>query len=249
MREFHMRESRNRVDCSPARVCGFTLLEMLVVMGIMGLLLWITVPAIHSFSSAKALTRSAADIQAILAQARTQAMLRDSYVFVGFYESDGSLSESVRPAPAGTGRIWVGVAAIKDGSQGYNLTNAALWNASNLTPVGKLRFFDNLHLATNALFYTSSVTANTVSPVGDPSSTNTPFGWPLENSNTVTQFTQGVIKFTPLGTAMLPGSLTAPEYIQIALIPTHGNLVLNNTPNAALIQVDAITGSVRTFLP
>ena len=224
-------------------------MEMVFVIAIVGLLLWIAVPSLHGVNSGKKLTSNVADLQGILTQARAQAMLSASYVYVGFYESDGSRSDSVRPAPTGTGRLWVGVAATKDGTQGYDTTNAAAWSTVNLTPVGKLRYFDNLHLATNASFYASNVTANTVSPVGDASATNTPFGWPIENSNSVTQFSGGVIQFTPQGTAMLPGAASPPEYIQIALIPTHGNLVMNTTTNAAVIQVDAITGAVRTFRP
>jgi prepilin-type N-terminal cleavage/methylation domain-containing protein len=229
-------------------LAGFTLLELMVVLGIMGLMAWLTIPALSSLKSSGGLNASAAAVQSILTQARAQAMLSDSHVFVGFYESDASQADTVRPAPTGVGRLWIGVALTKDGTQGYDLTNAASWSASNLTPVGKLRFFDNLHLATNATFYLSSGTSNTVSPVGDPSVTNTPFGWPLENSNSVTQFISGVIQFTPQGAAMLPGS-TIPEYIQLALIPTHGTLIASNLPNAAVIQVDAITGAMRTFRP
>jgi prepilin-type N-terminal cleavage/methylation domain-containing protein len=249
MREFHSKESRGSDGDSSTLRSGFTLLELLVVMGIMAVIFVLTMPTIYSLNSSSGLTKSAADVQAILTQARTQAMLRDSYVFVGFYESDGSQADTVRPAPAGVGRLWVGAAVTMDGTQGYNLTNSTAWSVGNLTPIGKLRFFDNLHLATNASFYLTSSTSNTVSPVGDPSATNTPFGWPIENSNSVTQFTSGVIQFSPQGTAMLPGSSTTPEYIQIALIPAHGNLVLNNLPNAAVIQVDAVTGSIRTFRP
>jgi Tfp pilus assembly protein FimT len=218
-------------------------------MSIVSLLFWLTFPALRSFSSAKNFPASTADIQGILTQARTQAMLRNSYVYVGFFESDGSQSDTVRPAPAGTGRLWIGVAVTKDSTQGYNVSNSAAWSTANLASVGKLQFFDNVHLATNASFYSSSMPANTVSPVGDPSATNAPFGWPLENSNSVTQFSGGVIQFTPQGTAILPGSSTTPEYIQIALIPTHGNFLAANTTNAAVIQVDAITGSVCSFRP
>lgn len=248
MREFHIWRSRESGG-SPTQVGGFTLVEMVFVIAIMSLLLWIAIPPLHGINSGKLLAKNTAELQGMLTQARTQAMLSASYVFVGFYESDGSRPDSVRPAPTGTGRLWVGVAATKDGTQGYNTTNAASWSTGNLMPVGKLRFFDNLHLATNAAFFSSNVTANTVSPVGDVSATNTPFGWPIENSNSVAQFTSGVIQFTPQGTAMLPGSTNPPEYIQIALIPTHGNVVMNNTTNAAVIQVDAITGAVRTFRP
>lgn len=242
-----MGSRKTRIPSNSLR-SGFTLLELTMVMGIVGLLLWITIPAMHNINSAENLSRNTADIQSILSLARTQAMLRDAYVFVGFFESDGSRSEMVRPAPTGQGRLWIGVAATKDGSQGYDTNNAAQWSTANLIPVGNLRFFDNLHLATNATFYTSS-NSNTVSPVGDSTATNAPFGWPIENSNTVTAFSQGVIQFTPQGMATLPGSAKNPEYIKIALIPAHGSKVLNNTSNAAVILVDAVTGAVNSYRP
>jgi prepilin-type N-terminal cleavage/methylation domain-containing protein len=244
MREFQIRKSRSGVSSSLTRRKGFTLLELLISMVIMTLIFWLTLPALHSFNSAKSVTASTADIQDILTQARTQAMLRNSYVYVGFYESDGSKPDATRPAPTGTGRVWVGVAASRD-----SLTNAASWSATNLTPVDKLHFFDNLHLATTASFFTTNSTNNTISPVLNSSVSNAPFGWPVENSNTVTQFSTGVIQFTPQGTAMLPGDTTLAEYIQIALIPTHGNLLASNTSNAAVIQIDAITGAVRSYRP
>ena len=249
MREFHQKESRLGGGLFPSRKSGFTLLELLIVMVIIGMLFWLTLPAVQSLKSAGSLTSSSAAIASILSQARTKAMASDSYVFVGFYESDESKADTVRPAPAGVGRVWMGAAVTKDGTPGYNATNSASWSAANLIPVGKLQFFDNVHLSTNASFYLTNGTSNTVSPVGDSSATNAPFGWPLENSNSVTQFTSGVIQFTPQGTAMLPGSSSLPEYIQIALTPTHGTLVLNTVTKAAVIQEDAITGSIRTFRP
>jgi len=228
---------------------GFTLLELVTVIGIMGVVMCLTFHSIHGIKGSGDLTASSGIISAILSQARSQAMARNTYVYVGFYESDVTKSDVLRPAPAGTGRIWVGIAVSKDGTQGYNTTNPASWSTGNLMPGGKLQFFDNLHLATNATFYATNTTANTLSPVGDPSATNTPFGWPLENSNSVTRFTQGVIEFTPQGAATLPGTSSPPEYLQIALIPTHGNFTSNNFPNAAVIQLDALTGATRTFRP
>jgi prepilin-type N-terminal cleavage/methylation domain-containing protein len=228
---------------------GFTLLELITVVGIMGAVMCLTVPAMNGIKGAGDLTSSTGAIGAILTEARTEAMMKNSYVFVGFYESDGSQADTIRPAPSGTGRIWVGIAVTKDGTPGYSTANPGAWSTVNLMPGGKLQYFDNIHLSTNAAFYTSNATANTTSPVGDPSAAITPFGWPLENSNSVSQFTQGVIEFTPQGTAMLPGSSNSPEYLQIALIPTHGNSVAINSPNGAVIQVDAITGAVHTFRP
>jgi prepilin-type N-terminal cleavage/methylation domain-containing protein len=250
MKGFHIKESRWDAGFSPTSGEGFSLLELVIVMAIMGLLAWMLLPAIQGMKSGGDLTKNTSELQSVLSQARAQAMLKDCYVYVGFYESDGTRSDSIRPAPSGAGRVWVGVAAIKDGTQGYSsASNGSNWNSANLMPAGKLRCFESLHLSTNAPFYSASIKSNTVSPIGDSSATNTPFGWPIENSNTITGFTTGVIEFTPQGMAMLPGSSVSPEYIQIALIPSHGNQVMSNSSNAAVLLVDAITGSVSTFRP
>jgi len=229
------------------------MLEVVIVLAITALILTIALPSMNSLQTAGSLTASAAALQAILLQARTQAVARNSYVFVGLYESDVSKSDSLRPAPSGTGRVWVGAAVTKDSTQSYSFTNSvglsSGWSVADLAPVGKLQHFNNIHLSTNASFYLTNTPANTVSPVGDTSATNTPFGWPLENSNSVTQFSTGVIQFNPQGTAILPGSSTPTEYIQIALIPTHGNQVMSNNPNAAVVQVDALTGLIQTYRP
>ena len=80
--------------------CAFSLLEMLVVINIIAWMSWFSINSLSSFIAAYTLTQGVASIEGVLEQARTQAMLLNTYVYVGFFESDGDLPETIKPAPS-----------------------------------------------------------------------------------------------------------------------------------------------------
>src|SRR5947208_1504140 len=99
---------------------AFTLLEMLVVMGIIEILMVLLAPAFTSIKSAGDVTGAAYTIKGVLDQARTYAKANNTYTWVGFYEEDVSQPS---PAPAGTGRIVLSIVASKDGTMIYGPSN------------------------------------------------------------------------------------------------------------------------------
>ncbi len=223
---------------------GFTLVELLLVIGIMGLMLALSIPALSSLKGGSDLSKSASDIQGILENARTRAMLQNTYVYVGFFESDGVLSQNTRPAPAGTGRVWVGVVATKDGLSS-NVTS------TNLIPIGKIHYFDNLHLTNSAPSFTPS-NALTQSPIYLSNSVSplSSIGWPVDTQKTVTVFSGGALCFNPSGTVNVTTNwVELPQLIQLALVPAKGNALLSSSRNAAVLQIDGVTGAVRIYRP
>src|SRR5438067_9699134 len=126
--EFKTRSSIFKLQASTRR-CGavgrrgdrrqaFTLMEMLVVMGIIAILMVLVAPAFTTIKSGTDATSAAYTIKGILDQARTYAMANNTYSWAGFFEEDVSTA-STNPATAGNGRIVMSIVASKDGTEVY----------------------------------------------------------------------------------------------------------------------------------
>src|SRR5438874_816691 len=138
------------------RASAFTLLELLIVIGIIAVLLVLIAPAFTSLKSAGDVTSAAYTIKGALDTARTYAKANNTYTWVGFYEEDVSQS-SVIPAPdprctGCVGRLVISIVASKDGTNlGADASSSATGtenfiNATQLAQVTKLIRIDNSHL-------------------------------------------------------------------------------------------------------
>src|SRR2546430_316919 len=86
-----------------SREGGFTLVELLIVIGIMGVLLVLIAPAFTSMKSGTDVTSAAYTIKGALDTARTYAKANNTYTWVGFTEVDVSQDSSVSPQISGPG--------------------------------------------------------------------------------------------------------------------------------------------------
>src|SRR5437667_833555 len=100
------------------RGSAFTLLELLIVIGIIGLLLVLIAPAFTTIKSGGDVTSAAYTVKGVLDTARTYAKANNTYTWVGFFEEDVSQGPT-SPATGGTGRIVVSIVASKDGTKIY----------------------------------------------------------------------------------------------------------------------------------
>ncbi len=131
------------------RLRAFTLIELMVVIGIIVVLMGLLVPAFKGMKSAGDVTSAAYTIKGILDQARTHAIANNTYTWVGFYEEDGSVPSASPTATPGTGRIVVSVVASKDGTTVYNpnrTVNPDPIDPTRLNQLGKLTKIENFHL-------------------------------------------------------------------------------------------------------
>jgi prepilin-type N-terminal cleavage/methylation domain-containing protein len=228
---------------------AFTLIEMLVVMGIIALLMVLVAPAFTSLKSAGDVTGAAYTVKGVLDTARTYAKANNTYVFVGFAEVDSSVDSSVTPqVTTGStpyGRVAVAVVASKDGTRQfqYATTNqgndwtANYANGSNLIALGTLQRYENLHFLnvnfpswTPAAHPNSNMARNqplggTAYTLGVAPSSVTPFTWPLGSpltSGYQYRFNK-VINFDPQGIARIAYSTNADEIAQVMEIDLQQN--------------------------
>ena len=198
-------------------VRGFTLLELLIVVGIIGILLVLIAPAFTTIKSGSDFTNAVYGIQGALEHARTYAKANRTYVFVGVAEADSSVDPSVSPqitnGPTPYGRVAVAVVASKDGTRHfqYATTNqGADWQANysdptkpeyrgeHLTAVGKLLTFENLHFIP-VDFGSWTPTAHPDSRMARYQPTGPPYILGNSGSTSVTPFTW------PLGSPLTSG--------------------------------------------
>ncbi len=233
---------------------GFTLLELLIVIGLIAILLVLVGPAFTTMKSGSDVTSAIYEVKGVLENARAYAKTNHSYVFVGFAEVDSSIDASVSPqistGDTPYGRVAVAVVASKDGTSQYQYATtdqgtdwkANYANGAHLVAVGKLQTYENVHFVP-VDFGSWSPGAHPDSkmaryqPTGPPyilsnaaSTSVTPFTWPLGSpldSGYQYRFDR-VINFDPTGIARIAtannGDAIA-HVIEIDFQPTHGTVV------------------------
>ena len=249
-----------RLAAKEGKTQGFSLVEILVVVAIMVIVIALSMGAMNGLKGAGDATKSVYDIKGTLDQARAYALANNTYVWVGFFEEDGSKT-STSPATSGTGRVVIATVASKDGTRIYDPTSPPALISSTtplsnyLTPIGKLQKFDNLHLASlnginnqsvvSAIPSTSGMSRPVILDNGYdlgnaaccPSPGFAGFYWPLTAANAASsQYTfLKVINFNPQGMAHIQYATNTgfiPLYMEIGLQTTHGNVAVSSTNQA-----------------
>jgi Tfp pilus assembly protein FimT len=240
------------------RASAFTLLELLIVVGIVGLLMVLIAPAFTTIKSGTDVTSAAYTIKGVLDTARTYAKANNTYTWVGFYEEAVS-GPSTNPPTVGVGRLVMSIVASKDGTTLYDPTNLVAIDAGKLIQVGKLTKIDNLHLwthtdspsGTGETFDTRTNVASAYC-IGNssPPDSATPFQYPVASPAPAVQYTfVKVVQFSPRGDIRISNNSNPPQRAaEIAFEQTHGASAPTSVPaNVAAIQLNSFGGTVRIY--
>jgi len=238
--------------------CGFTLVELIVVIALISTLMVLVAPAFTGIKSANDVTSAAYTIKDALEQARTYAMAYKTYVWIGFYEEPAG-QPSTNPATPGTGRIVISTIASADGTTVYNPRSLAAIDPTRVTQLNKLVKVEGTHLAT---FPDGSGTGDTfdsrpaaiyeTAKIGDttpPNPSLTPFQYPVGNPAPAAQYTfVKAVEFSPRGEARINNrNYTLKTVAEIGLQPTHGTAVDVNSRNIIAIQFGALGGDLKIY--
>ena len=248
------------------RVSAFTLLELLIVVGIIALLLVLIAPSFTYIKGGNDVTSAAYTIKGVLDTARTYAKANDTYAWVGFYEEDASQA-STNPATPGPGRIVVSIVASKDGTEVYTspvVSPAVDMDAtgSRLLQVGKLIKLENMHLRTfaNGLGTGDTFPTRPSIPGGSPDNakigdTSPPdslryFHYPSTVTEGAAQYVfRKIIQFSPRGECRPQNdNYEMRTVIEVGLQQTHGATppALADPKNCA-VQLTGFGGNVKIY--
>ena len=249
---------RSRQESPDPERSGFTLVELMFVIGIITILMVLVAPAFTNLKSAGDVTSAAYTIKGVLDTARTYAKANNTYTWVGVFEEDASTA-SKSPATPGVGRLVLSIVASNDGTIIYDPSSLAAINPSKLTQVGKLTKIENVHLWTHtdgpsgagATFDTRPNIASTFC-IGDssPPTSLTPFQYPLGNPAPTAQYTfVKAVQFSPGGEARINNtSFSLKSAAEIALEPTRGNVAPSSIPaNIVALQFGGVGGTVQIY--
>jgi type II secretory pathway pseudopilin PulG len=243
------------------------LLELLIVMGIVGLLLVLIAPAFTYIKGGTDVTSAAYTIQGVLDTARTYAKANNTYTWVGFFEEDGSISSTNPPTP-GNGRVVVSIVASKDGTEVYTSVGSPAADmdtaGTRLSQVGKLVKLDNMHLRTFANC-TSNCTGDTFptrppvpgalpndAKIGDTSPTDSLryFHYPSTVTEGAAQYVfRKMIQFSPRGECRPQNdNYEIRTVIEVGLQQTHGTtLPALADPKNCAVQLTGFGGNVKIY--
>jgi prepilin-type N-terminal cleavage/methylation domain-containing protein len=245
---------------------GFTLLELLIVVGIIGLLMVLLVPAFTNIKSGTDVTNAAYTIKGVLDTARTYAKANNTYVWVGFFEEDGSVPSASPTATPGNGRVVISTVASKDGTEVYTSVGSPAAdmdpNGTKLSQVGKLVKLDNVHLRT----FSDGTGAGDTFParpspspsgsdnakIGDisPPDSLRYFHYPPTGTEGAAQYTfKKMIQFSPRGECRPQNdNYEMRTVIEVGVQPIHGTVApaLDDPKNCA-VQLTGFDGNVKIY--
>lgn len=240
-----MTQKPSRSAAAPVARTAFTLVEMLVVMGIIGILLSISVPALISLSSSNRSTQAIIQVTETFERARDFAISRRTYVWVAFCNPDSSGN---RPAA-------VAMIASGDGTLGgVSLTQASPSPKYAVPNAAGLMLADKIQLLKNCFLQSEIPSGNTLEArlPGIPPNSSSASDGPVFTitGGAYPNFVSAMsVMFTPTGEAKVSSSIS--EALQVVVIPTRGaesNPVKNNVA-ASAVRVYGLTGRVKVYQP
>ena len=259
------------------RCASFTLIELLIVMGIVALLMVLIAPAFTTIKGGTDVTSAAYTIKGVLDTARTYAKANNTYTWVGFLEENVANPASPNTDTPKVGRVIMSIVASKDGTNVYGSTGAATIDATKLIQLGKLIKIENVHVPLFAFgtgvgdfdarpspspisdFNNSRFgELNGSSPNTAPLTTPHNFQYPVGNPAPAAKYTfSRLLEFSPRGESRVIGDGAIRRVVEIGLIQTHGAATPAPTGsgtggsifagNVVAVQINGFAGDVRVY--
>jgi type II secretory pathway pseudopilin PulG len=233
------------------RASAFTVLELLIVVGIIGLLLVLITPAFTTIKGGNDVTSAAYTIKGVLDAARTYATANNTFTWVGFREENVSDPVSPNATAPPIGRVLMSVVASKDGT---NVASSGTIDPTKLIQIDKLTKIDNLHLAVfsngSGIGWTFDTRPRAAFSLAGVADSTTPFQYPVGSPAPPLQCTfLKAIQFSPRGEAQINNNNNLPQAVaEIAIESTHGTAVPSSTPaDVVAIQFTGLGGAVKIY--
>jgi uncharacterized protein (TIGR02596 family) len=223
---FHRRPSRARA--------AFTLIEVLMVLGIITIIITVTVPALSNISAATQLTQAGDLVLGHLSEAQQRAIATDSEVEVRIYE-DRDPGEADAPLKLRSLQTFVLQPADFDGSTGPTTALEATFHPiTSIVPLS------------SGIILSSKEKLNSLLSRGytTPAPTNT------DDESATPELRYLSIRFLPDGSTNLPPGPTTPWFFTLVDAASEDSTEATMVPpNFYALQIDAVTGRLRTFRP
>jgi prepilin-type N-terminal cleavage/methylation domain-containing protein len=237
---------------------AFTLLELLVVIGIIAILMVLIAPAFTSIKTGNDVTSAAYTIKGVLDQARTYAKANNTYTWVGFYEENTTATAPTNSAPPypGKGRLLMATVYSVDGTvlapagtqQLGKLTRiegAHLTDIGNPSPTPNPTPAPDTLGARSATPYTDGSPSDHYNRISSDSSDTTDFSFTVQNYTFYK-----TVRFGPGGEANLNYS-SSPYLLrhvgEIGMQQTQGPFVDTNSQDVVAFQLCGVDGSVKIY--
>ncbi|MEZ0297141.1 MAG: Tfp pilus assembly protein FimT/FimU [Candidatus Methylacidiphilales bacterium] len=219
------------------RRAAFSLMELVVVIGIMLVIAAISIPMFSGLTSSSQFNRAAMEISGLLESARQTAVTQNTYTW---------LAMGVKTAANGEKILHVAVLSSKDGS------DPTPWGSYGTVPsdaigiVTQTRFFKQVILSDAGTFGTAVVPTLPATPAvtaANSLSQGTASFTITTPQETVTY--DRVVQFTASGEAR--NSANGTQVIEFALQPQRGNSAAGDDKNIAVFRISGITGQCQVY--
>lgn len=217
-----------------SRVRGFSLIELLVVMGIVSSLIAVTVFASSSYMRSASFNSSLVKITGLLETARQHAVSQNTYVWVAFRPGEGedlSLEAVLYSSRDGTDTLnWQGTVSPSD---------------DRFAILTKREIFGGLQLLLPTVPPSIYNRINGLTPTASEDVANSlAFQWQGSGLSAPLDFTY-TVQFTPRGEAKSSNALAS--HIDLGLAGIQGDVAVNAP--VAVVRLAGISGRAKVYQP